>query len=646
MRSHHGLHIQPSWLIGFYLLVALLPPQHACEAVTPGRAWSPTEVLSVAQFGQLYSPRLELGSDRVPFLFAAAQYPYPDVLGFDWRGSSWAQATHVGRGLYFSWPVWAPPGEFYVVGQDPFSDTEGKAWFWLAHRVGDSFEIENVTRAYPEVDDYSAAVSARRRWVMFQDGFGAGMRLLYSDGPGNWIETPISARGGSGLVIIPLGDTTALAAWAGLDDGLRWGKLEGTTWIPGAEPLGGRLCINPLFRRRPSGGYWFGYATDEPYVAVRTYEDDVWGSPAGITASYRVPGWSWARYSKDFQMSQDDGEYPAIAWGFFDGNAGAGGICVSVPTDAGWTVADQLDNDTEGILPSVTRDLNGDVWVAFWRYYTNGVFWAHTYTKAACTLPIVYQQGASNLVAWTLSEPAPETWWAVLREQADGSFASVARVRAAEVPQMSWRDESPVSGVRYRIRRECVDTRYQWLSEVSDTPVAVMLSLISAEASPGKVRLSWYAKDAAGAATISRRTEGTAWIEIGSPTTAEEGLLTYVDSGLPAGRYAYRLQLGGDVTPEVWVEVPAGFAVALAGFQPNPAVHSLHIAFTLADDSPATVEVFAVNGRRVLAREVGSLGAGDHVLDVAREADMHPGVYWIRLTQAGASLTRKGVLAN
>jgi len=112
MPSHHGYRIPPSWLVGFLSLSGLLVAQVPCEAVTPGRAWSPTETLTVPQFGRLYSPRIELGPDRVPFLFAAAAYPSYDILGFAWGGSSWVQTTHVGRGLSFSWPVWAPPGEF------------------------------------------------------------------------------------------------------------------------------------------------------------------------------------------------------------------------------------------------------------------------------------------------------------------------------------------------------------------------------------------------------------------------------------------------------------------------------------------------------------------------------------------------------
>jgi hypothetical protein len=645
MPSHHGYRIPPSWLVGSLFLSGLLVAQVPCQAVTPGRAWSPTETLTVPQFGGLWSPRIELSPDRVPFLFAAAASPSYDVLGFVWGESSWVLTTHVGRGLSFSWPVWAPPGEFYVVGQDPFEDSEAKAWFWLARRVGDGFVIEDVTRAYAWVTDYSAAVSALRRWVMFQDGYGAGMRLLYSDEPGTWVETPISARGGRGLVIIPFGDTTALAAWGSLEDGLRWAKLDGGTWLPGPDRLGNQLCLNPVFRSRPSGGYWFGYGTKGPYVLVRSYENDVWGSPVAITANYRTPGWEWARYSDSFEMSRDEGQYPAVAWSFFDGNAGADGICVSVPTDTGWTVADQLDNDTEGIAPSVTRDLNGDVWVAFWSYYRNGVFWAHTYTKATCSTPTVVDSAGGRLVRWTLSEPAPETWWAVLRQAPDSTLDSLTRVRAGSDRVMQWLDPAPVSGTEHRIRRECVDARYRWLSPVSGGVVSVLASLVSAEASAGQVRLTWYCKEPLRAAVVSRRMADSDWIDLGTGRVEGDGLLTYVDSNVAPGRYAYRLGLGGQVTPEAWVDVP-GFSLGLDGFRPNPAADAVRVTFTLGSDSPAILELYGVDGRRVVRREVGRLGPGAHVVDLGHAAQIRSGIYWIRLTQAGKTISAKGVVTH
>lgn len=86
-----------------------------------------------------------------------------------------------------------------------------------------------------------------------------------------------------------------------------------------------------------------------------------------------------------------------------------------------------------------------------------------------------------------------------------------------------------------------------------------------------------------------------------------------------------------------------GAAFALRGAWPNPAAGGrLSIAFSLPSGAPATLELIDLLGRRVLSREVGGLGPGTHVVDLSREAtSLHAGVYAVRLTQAGRSLTTK-----
>jgi hypothetical protein len=88
-----------------------------------------------------------------------------------------------------------------------------------------------------------------------------------------------------------------------------------------------------------------------------------------------------------------------------------------------------------------------------------------------------------------------------------------------------------------------------------------------------------------------------------------------------------------------------GADFALRGAWPNPAGGRLSIAFALPTGAPATLELIDLLGRRVLSREVGGLGPGSHVVDLSRDAaNLHAGVYAVRLTQAGWSLTTKIVL--
>src|SRR5262245_15452146 len=139
-------------------------------------------------------------------------------------------------------------------------------------------------------------------------------------------------------------------------------------------------------------------------------------------------------------------------------------------------------------------------------------------------------------------------------------------------------------------------------------------------------------------------------------TTARAGLYATspLDSTLcPPGHYLlFTLNRDGvpsigrvvQVTrPPAGAPVPGTGGLALAGARPNPATHGLLIAFTLPDASPAELTVFDLGGRRVLTRDVGSLGAGEHVVDLG-SAGLKPGVYMIRLTQNGQSVSSRAIV--
>ena len=53
-----------------------------------------------------------------------------------------------------------------------------------------------------------------------------------------------------------------------------------------------------------------------------------------------------------------------------------------------------------------------------------------------------------------------------------------------------------------------------------------------------------------------------------------------------------------------------------------------------------------MNGRRVRARDVGSLGAGSHELRLDAEASLAPGVYLLELTQGARTLTTRAVVVR
>jgi hypothetical protein len=99
----------------------------------------------------------------------------------------------------------------------------------------------------------------------------------------------------------------------------------------------------------------------------------------------------------------------------------------------------------------------------------------------------------------------------------------------------------------------------------------------------------------------------------------------------------------------VALSVPGGgsYAFALEGARPNPAVgRALSVYFTLPGAERAELELIDVAGRRVLQREVGSLGAGPHAVDLSRDRVLPSGLYLVRLTQGTNVRTMRAAVLN
>jgi len=95
------------------------------------------------------------------------------------------------------------------------------------------------------------------------------------------------------------------------------------------------------------------------------------------------------------------------------------------------------------------------------------------------------------------------------------------------------------------------------------------------------------------------------------------------------------------------VTPPSGYEFGLEGVHPNPSAgRTLSVYFTLPSAEHATLEVMDVAGRRVLSREVGSLGAGPHAVDLARDRVLPAGVYLVRLTQGERAHTARAAVVN
>ncbi len=124
------------------------------------------------------------------------------------------------------------------------------------------------------------------------------------------------------------------------------------------------------------------------------------------------------------------------------------------------------------------------------------------------------------------------------------------------------------------------------------------------------------------------------------------------DSGVPPGRYYKLAACDGSGNARGWVTAQAGTPVSvetaapvrlgIEGARPNPVVgRGVRVSFALPDAAPATLALLDVAGRVVVSREVGTLGRGRFVLDLAAAHALAPGLYFARLTQRGEVRTAR-----
>jgi hypothetical protein len=174
---------------------------------------------------------------------------------------------------------------------------------------------------------------------------------------------------------------------------------------------------------------------------------------------------------------------------------------------------------------------------------------------------------------------------------------------------------------------------------------ATLATLVDASASDGGVRLMWDVFTSSPVNVYRSQDNGTSWLRLAAVTPDGQHHVSYVDAGVTRGAtYSYRLGVpssGGEVAAgQTSVTVPMSAEFALQGARPNPTVGRMTIAFSLKDNASATIELVDLGGRRVFSREVGSMGAGFHVVPLDN-ANLPIGIYAVRLTQHGRTLSSK-----
>jgi hypothetical protein len=182
----------------------------------------------------------------------------------------------------------------------------------------------------------------------------------------------------------------------------------------------------------------------------------------------------------------------------------------------------------------------------------------------------------------------------------------------------------------------------------TNLPQNVLAIVTSAVAELRSVRIAWRVPLGL-RAEILKRTPGAAWTLMCESDPDSSLAIVYEDRDvLPGQAYEYVLGFvqgqGRALAGQVRVTVPVAPPLALQGLRPNPTIRDALVAFSLPDASPARLELLDLAGREILAREVGDLGVGNHVVNLSAGRALAPGIYLVRLTRGARSLTARAVV--
>jgi hypothetical protein len=196
-----------------------------------------------------------------------------------------------------------------------------------------------------------------------------------------------------------------------------------------------------------------------------------------------------------------------------------------------------------------------------------------------------------------------------------------------------------------------------WFLHWGETGQAAAMAT-SSSASPTNAHVEWQITDNTSPYAAVYRRDGTGpWSSLSIAQADATGHLAFDDATVTAGaQYDYMVVIpsekGSQFGGQANVTVPTttgvgdhGSRLALERVQPNPVRARFAVSFTLVDGSPAALELYDVNGRRVLERAVG-LGAGRHTVSLGSAGDFASGMYFLRLTSNGETLNQRVVIGH
>ena len=168
----------------------------------------------------------------------------------------------------------------------------------------------------------------------------------------------------------------------------------------------------------------------------------------------------------------------------------------------------------------------------------------------------------------------------------------------------------------------------------------VMSSLASVEATPERVRLTWYVTGLDANARVERRRGVEEWIAIGEAARGGPDYLVYEDRDVtPGERLTYRLTWneGSEAfaSEPVQITVPLAITAMALTAAPNPSDRAFDARIEVPAAGEGTLTMHDLQGRLVAERQVRAEGAGRMVVRLGT-SELPAGLYWLTLRHGGS----------
>jgi hypothetical protein len=139
---------------------------------------------------------------------------------------------------------------------------------------------------------------------------------------------------------------------------------------------------------------------------------------------------------------------------------------------------------------------------------------------------------------------------------------------------------------------------------------------------------------------VARGVPGTSFAWTVTEPVTNQARVRIVDSTVPSrgdtGDTTFTI-----TTTATGIGDPRPVALAIRGIVPNPAAREMQITFALPAPGAARLELLDLAGRAVRAVEVADRGPGVQVVRLDGGATLAPGLYVVRLSQAGRAVSAK-----